>query len=176
MNKKIFLATFLLVIFAFQLMAQSPPASTAAGWERYLVAGQKLSELLPKMPVLISSTPWCTEIESNSYYAFKDQTVYELTIISKNRDSAYQRGCPSVQKFGRKSFEKRLSDLRSATEVATETETIEAGRQLLRFADKRTTRTVIDDLKEDWWIALAARSHEAVRPVLPIQRNDVSFD
>lgn len=148
------------LIAAFCILGFSQPGNTPASdasarvvWERYKLANRKVSLLLPKLPISIESDDRCNQLAKTSYYAYAEQAVYEFTIAAKNKQSIPE-WCRDKHKFGRETFESRLSEIRGV-KADSETE-IDRGQSSVKvFKRQDVTRWVVDDLSANRWLELA---------------------
>lgn len=150
---KLSLIVFLTVSLAVTAFAQSESTAPAV-WERYGIADQKLSFLLPKMPVLIANSSSCTEIDKRSYYSYADGLVYEVTIVSKRKQFIVS-GCRSIERFTPELIKARLSDLRSSNGVETAPTIDErAAQKVYKYSRGLEQQWVYDDAGNARWVEM----------------------
>jgi TonB family protein len=94
-------------------------------WTRYLVAEQKLSFIMPKLPMLRQNSDPCEERDGAIYQAYAEQVIYEFAWYAKS-SSAIPKQCISPKPFGPYSYLQRLADLRKQNKVSETTTKIGA--------------------------------------------------
>ena len=174
--KKYTLAAVLLLVFAVCSFGQDAAAGTRrpptapVKWERYSITGEKISVMLPKMPTLIAEIDPCLQTETQAYYAFANNVVYEVRLVKKS--DVKQDGCRRREKFGKQTIARRLAEVSAPKDTAA-TRSAHGDRQFLRFENSGLgeTRLIFDDVANGRWVELAVRT----RPVISLDK-DRYFD
>lgn len=135
-------------------------------WERYRFGDEKLSVLLPKMPVRLPTFARCGELQTVTYFAYAEGAVYELKISSKPSKYAIPKECPKNPYFGPETLENRLSAFRSEAEIINETVSDKVP-QWRKLTGKNYTRWFVSDIeKNNRWIEMAVIHYADQKPDL----------
>jgi TonB family protein len=155
MKNFLLLAICFLTVHAF-LFGQSnvteQGASAPIKWERYRDKDQNISFLFPKMPTAQTSNGGCSEVNTDSYYAFAEGVVYSLTVYSKLH---IQYPCTRMVEFDRKLLLDRLAKLHGTT--ADDPDVVAAAQdgQKTRFNNDRGSIWVFPQMAKNRWIEMA---------------------
>ncbi len=141
------------------LFAQTEKSSAPIDWQRYAVAPNEVSVLLPKMPILIHWSDACSEKEIRNYYAYAGEVVYSLKITAKTKEKAPQ-WCSTKEKFSRDNFEERIQEIRKTSETIDEEKFTPEDREVTRITLKNSTVWLFDDLTNKRWFELSVSHRE----------------
>src|SRR5258708_4397586 len=153
----IFVVLFLVFAGCLAVSAQDENSSAPVAWERYKINNTKISINLPKLPTALQRLDLCHQFIKNSYFAYAEGTVYELTVV----ETAWMeipKYCSVKVLFGSNTFADRLNELRNDKEKSVETSEFRGENQMYKFAAESATRWVITDLKNSRWVELAVAS------------------
>lgn len=109
---KLFISIILIVSVALSVFGQNEQYSAPINWELYRVSDKKVSLLLPKLPVLISESNICTQIQTDKYAVYADDVVYGLNISSK-LDEEVPDFCSPKKEFDENSFKFRVNEVKN---------------------------------------------------------------
>ena len=151
--------TFVFLAFSFSITAQTETSTAPVNWERYKISNRNISIMIPKMPTVIDGRNLCSELEKVSYYAYADQSVYELIVAEKSKIKI-PKYCSVKKNFGDTTFGERLAEIRSDPNTNQETSLFQDGRQIYKFVNKFAAQWVIPDLKNGRWVELAIHRRE----------------
>jgi len=141
---KYFGVLLIVLHFSLQTTAQEPKNTAPVKWEAYRDTEFEFSILLPKLPVKMKSSDFCRETESSTYAAYADEAVYKITVSAKSKKRAPD-WCQSKQRFGRIVLDDRLAEIRTKTDLASESKQIKDGREVLKLMEKYTSYWLFDD-------------------------------
>jgi len=136
------------------ILAQGEPTSAPVVWERYKFSNTAISILLPKMPIAVHRQDLCLQFVKNSYFAYADNAVYELSVVEKSY-APFPNDCRIKVPFGKSTLADRLNELRGDPAKAVETKESRHGFHGNKFAASGSTRWVVDDLEQGRWIEVA---------------------
>ena len=147
------------VIVAILVLADIAGAQTnntaPVAWERYRLA-DKVSVLLPKLPMVFESQDFCHEIKQATYLVYADGAVYEVAVIMKETPIGTILGCSERTVFGERSIERRLEKFRDRGSKDGETTSTVGGLEAYTLKSRGTMRLLISDIaKNKRWIELA---------------------
>ncbi|MCU1290563.1 MAG: TonB family protein [Acidobacteria bacterium] len=162
MLKQIFVVFTLLILY-FNITAQTEKNSAAVKWETYKVSEQKVSVLLPKMPILIESSDLCNDLIVDTYAVYGEEVVYQLKIASKNKREIPD-DCQIKNKFSQDTFKNRVAELKIELGNFEETRLNLNGRETTKISGKFTTYWLIDDVKNNRWFELIATARNNQNP------------
>ena len=151
--------SILLLICASSVFAQADAATAPAVWERYKLGDEKISIELPKMPVRIGSQNLCLNFDKSSYFAYADESIYEVTVVAKSSLPIPVR-CGSREVFSDATLTARLTELRSGKPEMAETSLMQNDRQSYRFSGGLSVRWVIPDMDKNRWVEIATVRRE----------------
>ena len=134
--------------------AQGDNGSAPVVWERYKFSNSAISIMLPKMPVSFIKTDACKQINKNSYFAYAENAVYELTVVEKLY-LPLPKICPAGVPFSKDTFEGRLAELRNDPAKASETNDVKHGYRVYKFVVDGATRWVVNDMEKKRWVEAA---------------------
>jgi TonB family protein len=152
--KMISLFVLLLVFSSIDGWTQAELPSSPVVWERYRIGGQEVSFVFPKLPVVISSGDLCREFQKRSYFAYAENIVYEVTLVSKSKDR-FPPVCPQKIKFSPKLFTDRIKEIASGKNASQPTAEQKGGRQVSKFVGETRSLYLFDDTKNNRWVELA---------------------
>lgn len=156
-----FIIIFSIFILAVvNLFAQSSEEYSApVDWQRYAVSPSEVSISLPKMPVFIFGVDACNEKEIRHYYAYAEEVVYSLKIISRANVKAPQ-WCTTKKKFSQDSFIERIKEIKNASENINEEKFTLEGKEVTKAAFKTSSVWLFDDLINKRWFELSVSHRE----------------
>jgi TonB family protein len=155
MNKPLLVTALLLCLMTPGSAQSSADYAAPVVWERYKISDENISLLLPKMPTVIRSYAVCSGTQTESFFTYAENSVYELEITSKYSKQVPRFVCPEYKKtFGPGSLTDRLDELRAGAEKPAESKVRQNGREVYRFASAGRTRWIYPDLQKDRWIEL----------------------
>jgi len=115
--------------------------------------------MLPKFPTVVDSSDQCRELEKRTYYAYADETIYELIVAAKS-GSKPPKWCEEKVRFDEKLIYARLMELRSENTRNVESSVRRFDRQVALFSNGMSARWVVPDPVNDRWIELAVHARE----------------
>jgi TonB family protein len=156
---KFLLSVLLLMAAVVAVTAQGDNGSAPVVWERYKFSNSAISIMLPKMPGSFIKTDACKQINKDSYFAYAENAVYELTVVEKLY-LPLPKICPAGVPFSKDTFEGRLAELRNDPAKASETNDVKHGYRIYKFTADGATRWVVNDMEKKRWVeaAVAKRS------------------
>jgi TonB family protein len=160
MNKQISLI-LILIFSCLDLFAQTENAAAPVKWERYKVSEQEISIELPKLPVKVKSASQCSEIMTEHYAVYAEESVYQFTVASKSRQKI-PGFCTEKERFTQKTFESRIEELRKLADPYDEKKTTINEREVTKLSSKNTTRLIFDDMKNGKWLELSITNREDI--------------
>ncbi|MBK9154304.1 MAG: TonB family protein [Chloracidobacterium sp.] len=110
--------------------------------------------MLPKLPTMVESGDPCRKLEKRTYYAYADETVYELIVAAKS-GAKPPDWCQAKVRFDEKLLDERLAELRNGKASLVEDNVRRFDRQVTVFSNSFSVRRVIPDFGSDRWIELA---------------------
>lgn len=110
--------------------------------------------MLPKMPVWFLRSDACKQINKNSYFAYAENTVYELTIVEKLY-LPLSKTCPTGVPFTKETYENRLAEVRVDPVKPVESSDVKHGYRVYKFEAAGATRWVVNDMDKLRWIEAA---------------------
>jgi len=145
----------LLCLTSICAFAQTEKSSAPIKWESYKVSGKDVSVLFPKLPILIQDSNICSEEETNKYTAYADETVYGLTIVSKNKQRIPDY-CSPKKKFDEKNFDDRVSAIKTQLKDFDETKFNQNNFEVIKIKGTSTIYTywLINDFSNKRWFEL----------------------
>lgn len=155
----------IILFFTFAVnnsFTQTEKYSAPINWQRYAVAPNEVSVLLPKMPILIYAPDVCNEKETRNYYAYAEEVVYSLKITAKTKAKAPQY-CFTKGKFSRDSFVERIQEIRKTPENVDEEKFTLEDREVTRLTFKNSTVWLFDDLNNRRWFELSVSHRETAK-------------
>ncbi|PYS98072.1 MAG: hypothetical protein DMF63_17615 [Acidobacteria bacterium] len=154
----------LVLILLFNIASYSQQ-SVAMVWERYGVARDGVSVMLPKMPVRDDKTDRCTELGWSRFYVFAEGVVYELGVYEKLPKNVGYECEGTVTPFGKGTLQKRIEEFTKSDAEVRSQKTKIGGREAIRFASDKWTRVVISEVdNRDRWIELAVHHYPGETP------------
>jgi hypothetical protein len=151
-----------MLIFAFNIFSQSTKQTAPVLWQKYRIPEKQISIYLPKMPVVVGWADVCTETETKDYWAYAEEVVYQVRIVSKynkgNRDF-----CSEKTNFGEKNLTDRIGEIKTASEMIDEIRFIQNKRQVTRIREKSSEYWIFDDPEKDKWVELIVTHHDGVK-------------
>jgi TonB family protein len=137
-------------------------------WEPYRFHERDVAVALPKMPTVTPQQDMCNENASVYYVAYAEAVVYQVRLTKKMKvPDMFKQMCPDRMKFGPKTLEKRLGQIRGDKEPAVESKETINGRDVHRFTGKRSVRLVISDIAAgERWLEISAHYDEGSNPDL----------
>lgn len=143
MKKSIFIF-LLIIICSIYNFAQSDSNSAPVKWEKYKVSTEDIEIMFPKLPVHLDSVNLCKQITTLTYYAFGEETVYELKVYKKS-EFKFPKYCVEKEKFTEKNFSERVIEIK--TELNKDTQLIKRGdNDFIKFEKQD------DDIKNSIWL------------------------
>jgi hypothetical protein len=143
------------ILLLFATAAGQTNRTAPITWERYRLA-DKVSVMLPKLPMMWETRETCHELKKVTYFAYADGVVYEVAVIKKETLPGTILGCPEKTVFGERSIERRLERLRDRGSEDPETKSTVSGFEAYNLKTPGSTRTLISDIaKNKRWIELA---------------------
>ena len=149
-----FVLPLFLIVCSTSAFAQLDPKTAPVVWQRYQIAERRISIELPKMPIRVDSGDLCWNTDKSSYFAYADESVYEVTVAEK-ASSSIPGFCRERQRFSNNTLLRRLAELRSGKPEMSETSSFQDERQVYRFAGEGTTRWIVADIENNRWIELS---------------------
>jgi TonB family protein len=151
MIKAIAIVFFVVMAGGVGAWAQGEASSAPVVWERYKFSNTKVSIMLPKMPVGVHRDDLCDQYIKNSYFAYAENAVYELTVVEKSY-AEFPGYCITEARFGKRTLSTRMSELRNAPQKNTEASEKKRGYDVTKFTADNATRWIVDDLENGRWI------------------------
>ena len=133
------------------VVAQVDSGTAPVVWERYKFTNTAISIMLPKMPVALNLFDLCHQVTKDSYFAYADNAVYELTVVEKSY-AEFPHRCVVKVPFGKSTLADRIAELHTAPEKSIETTGSKYGYHFNKFAADGDTRWILDDLENHRWI------------------------
>jgi TonB family protein len=141
--------TLLIVLTAFgsaEVRAQVPVLPDAqytapVAWTEYKVPSQKISVMLPKLPVMRIDSNVCSQLEGRVYHAYANGVVYEFEWHARSDDDP-PIYCRETTKFSRDLFTKRIADLKAQAWSYRESEATVAGRPAIVLQGTSSTASI----------------------------------
>jgi TonB family protein len=137
--------------------------SSPVVWERYETDKRRISFLFPKLPVRISRDQICRQRQVDSYFAYADGVVYEVTVVSKSREGI-PFGCGNREKFDLDAATRRLAEIRNDKTANIETTGLVDGREVHKFESGIAIRMVVLDMQKDRWVECAIHRRISTKP------------
>jgi len=132
------------------LSAASPVwAQDPAGWERYALPGQKVSVLLPKMPVSDSGMNPCQSAAIDTFVLYHEDVVYMLKVTYKASNDFARRACMLTTEF-QNSYETRVNELQTKS-AATPFELRPGLRGMAFTVGNSKSWLAVEDKKARWF-------------------------
>jgi TonB family protein len=136
--------------------AQSPSEYAAPiEWRKYRTSTQAVTVDFPKFPTADTRPLICQRQLVESYFAYADQSVYQLSIYSRLKADSTS-GCRVVSRFGEKSLQVRLRELFNGRPLIKGEAKI--GDSVLPAYDLTLGNSqyrIIDDMKNGKWVELS---------------------
>jgi TonB family protein len=145
------IAFFIIIAGCISGWAQGEVTSAPVVWERYKFSNTMVSILMPKMPVAVYRDDLCSQYIKNSYLAYAENAVYELSVIEKSY-AEFPKSCITKVKFGKTTLNARLLELRSDPQKRTESSDKRHGDNVTKFTADNAVRWIVEDLDEQRWI------------------------
>ncbi len=156
--RKLTISTHYLIVFLIiltncsPLFAQSPNYSVSAKWELYSVKDQKVSFLMPRLPVLIEQKNECMGEVSQNYAAYTDGAAYVVKITSKVNTPEY---CVVRKGFDDNNFAQRIKYVKKELKDESKTENNFASDAVIKLNGAGVLVKFINDYKNKRWIEFA---------------------
>ena len=178
MKMRLLFLVLLLLTGAAAAAAQNETGSAPIVWERYKFTNTAISIMLPKMPVALFGSDLCHGYTKNSYFAYADNAVYEVTIVERSYAEVPKLACPAKFPFDKSTLTARLTELRNINEKNVETSGTLHGLEVNKFAADGITRWIVGDMDDHRWIelAIAKRADSAVDEDKFIDSLDIAAD
>jgi len=154
MGKSLLFALVVIFIGCLGVSPQSGTSSAPVVWERYKFSNTAISIMLPKIPVALDRYDPCHQFVKNSYFAYADNAVYELTVVEKSY-AEFPTHCTTKLPFSKSTLADRLTELRNDPEKSVETTESRRGYHVNKSAAVDATRWIVDDLERNRWIEVA---------------------
>ncbi len=168
--------SFLFILFfsSVCVFTQTEKYIAPVNWERFKASEKGVSVLFPKMPVLISNSDACNELEANTYLAYAEEVVYQFRISAKSKQKI-PFFCTEKNKFSQKTFERRLEELRKTSKEFEETKLTINEKEVTKLLGKFTTYWIFNDLKNNKWLELSTTHRENIAPKEEQFINSIEF-
>ena len=132
-------------------------------WEQYKITSQRLSLMLPKLPMIATDSDDCDSRYTSIYTSYAEGAVYEMRVTTRMEKPYCFRSRP--RPFGAATLEKRLTEFRTAKDGLSESKQTVEGKTAFRFEKQTSTRLIIVESPDPkWWIELAVYYHSDNKP------------
>ncbi len=164
MNKR-FIIIFLILLGSLSTFAQLEQNSAPVKWELYRVSAKNVSLLLPKMPVLISSSNNCLQLEIDKYAVYANDVIHGLNIYSKSNKKIPDY-CSIKRQFDEDSFRYRVNEIKNELYASDSKKILINELELEFIKGKLFNYWLVNDFKNNQWVELwTANSDENTKEV-----------
>jgi TonB family protein len=146
------IALIIILIFHHQVFSQIETYSVAAKWELYSVKDQKVSFLMPRLPILIEGGDQCFGEITQDYAAYTDGVVYTVRITSKAEP---RESCLEKRKFDEKNFVNRVNELKQNLADETNSANNISKDSIIKLTGKDKVVKLINDFYNKRWFEFA---------------------
>lgn len=145
---RLLILTIVLILLSSSLMAQADNVAPVV-WERYKVSAQKVSFMMPKLPVVRVSSDPCSQIDTATYRAYAEAATYVLTITSRTKGvrPRYCRDTSTPYDDDAKDLEELVDRAQHEGKFVGRLATKVGGLDGFRFSSSRTARIVLSDIE-----------------------------
>jgi len=164
--RNLLLLISLIILSTINFPAQTETASAPVAWERYKTSDHNLSVLLPKLPNRERNVVWCEQREVDSYFAYAEGAVYEVTIVKKIEGNHWRKICNETPlAFGDATLLKRIASLEgSETGAAKQSDTRGDFAEHQITLSGSTRRILSHATRKDLWIEIAVHHYPGDKP------------
>lgn len=147
-------ASLLIFFSGLSVFAQTEKYNAPVKWERYKVAENEVSVLLPKLPILISADDICRGEETKKYTAYAENAVYGLNITFNTKRRVEDFVCRENKKFDERNFNDRLKQLKTELKDSKETRSIQNESEVIKIENEFFAYWLINDFTNKRWFEL----------------------
>lgn len=148
-----YLFTFTIILtFSVLVFAQTAMYSVAAKWELYSLADEKVSFMMPRLPVLVEEGDNCRGESTRDYYAYTNGAVYSVRMTSKVTPRS---SCLEKREFDEKRFSERLDELKRYMTDASDSKNNVSKNSVIKLTAKDIVVKLINDYDNGRWFELS---------------------
>lgn len=166
-SRRYLFAVFVILILSHAAFSQFDEYSVAARWELYSVGDEKVSFLMPRLPVVIGSGDSCRGEAVREYAAYTDGALYLVRITSEVEPSKW---CGKKRKFDENNFAERLEVLKTDMKAEPDSANNISKDSVIKLSGTKRSVKLINDFGQKRWFELtvydADESKEAAKNFL----------
>lgn len=154
---------------------QSSASTGKIDWKIYKIGSQKISVLLPKLPIVINDNDSCREISRLSYYAYADDVVYSIAVTAKAKEKP-PKYCEKKENFSTETFNQRIDEIKQTAALDEATKSDSQNREIMVLHSSTQDYRIYNDLKNNRWIELSVIHRLNKKIDAPDFVNSLDFD
>lgn len=142
----------IILTFSVFVSAQYEKYSVPAKWELYSVTDEKVSFLMPRLPILIEGGDQCRGEKTRDYAAYTDGVVYTVRVTSKVEP---REACFEKRKFNEKNFLERINELKQNLIDESNSANNISKNSVIKLTGKNSFTKLINDFDNNRWFEFA---------------------
>jgi TonB family protein len=144
----------LILLCSFSIFSQSENYSVAAKWGFYSVKKEKISFLMPRLPILIEGGNQCRGENTKDYAAYTDGVAFTVRITSKTATPDFCYGTEK-KKFDEKNFTERINELKQNLKDTSNDSTNTSKDSVVILTGTNKIVRLINDFDNKRWFEFA---------------------